>query len=134
MKLRNRGRNANQGFTLLEVLVAVALLGIAVTVVLQLFSANIRTISASEDYISASVKAEAKMREILDNDDIYEMSYAEITDEGYRIDVSIAEILQERTENLQVRLMEIYLTVHWTSGVQEKSFSLRTMKLLEKQV
>jgi len=134
MKQRNRGRNANQGFTLLEVLVAVALLGIAVTVVMQLFSANIRAISASEDYISASVKAEAKMREILDNDDMYEMSYAEITDEGYRIDVSIAEVLQDRTENLQVRLMEIYLTVHWTSGAQEKSFSLRTMKLLEKQV
>ena len=134
MRRRNSDRNANQGFTLLEVLVAIALLGIAVTVVLQLFSSNTKAISASEDYISASVKAEAKMREILDDEDMSEASYAEITDDGYRIDVSIAETLSERTENLQVRLMEIYLTVYWKRGAHEKSFTLRTMKLLEKEV
>jgi len=132
--LINRDRSANRGFTLLEVLVAVALLGIAVTVVMQLFSANVRAISASGDYISASVKAEAKMREILDDDDISEMSFSEITDDGYRMDVSIAEVLQERTENLPVRLLEIGLTVYWTSGIHERSFTLRTMKLLEKEV
>ena len=134
MKRINRDRHATQGFTLLEVIVAVALLGIAVTVVMQLFSANIRAISVSEDYISASVKAEAQMREILDDDDIAETAFTEITDDGYRMDVSIAEVMQERTENLQVKLLEIDLTLYWTSGAHEKSLTLRTMKLLEKQV
>ncbi len=41
--------NKTAGFTLLEVLVALALLGVGVVVVLQLFSANLRSISASED-------------------------------------------------------------------------------------
>ena len=140
MKRRKRDRrNTDQGFTLLEVLVAVALLGIAITVVLQLFSTDTRAISESGEYISASVSAESKMREILDmldddSENISETSYSEIIDDGYKMDVSIVEVLPERTENLQVRLLEISLTMHWMRGTHEKSFTLRTMKLLEKQV
>jgi general secretion pathway protein I len=134
MKLRNRKNIANQGFTLLEVLVAVALLGIAVTAVMQLFSANIRAISVSEDYLYASAKAEAKMREVLDNDNISEISFSEITDDGYRMDVSIAEVLHERTENLPVRLMEVDLKVSWTKGPHEKSITLKTLKVVEKEI
>lgn len=134
MKLRCWDKNAEKGFTLIEVLVAVALLGIAVTVVIQLFSANLRALASSEDYIYASAKAEAMMREILDDDELSETSFSEITDDGYRIDVSIAEVLQDRTENLQVRLLEVVLAVYWTSGTRERSMTLRTMKMLEKEI
>ncbi len=134
MKLRCRDKNAEKGFTLIEVLVAVALLGIAVTAVIQLFSANLRAIASSEDYIYASARAEATMREILDDDELSETSFSEITDDGYRIDVSIAEVLQDRPENLQVRLLEVVLSVYWTSGARERSLTLRTMKMLEKEV
>jgi general secretion pathway protein I len=134
MKPRCADKLAEKGFSLIEVLVAVALLGIAVTVVIQLFSANLRAIASSEDYIYASAKAEAKMREILDNDELSETSFSEITDDGYRMDVSIAEVLQDRTENLQVRLLEVVLAVYWTSGTRERSMTLRTMKVLEKEI
>ena len=126
--------NSHKGFTLLEVLVAIALLGIAVTVVLQLFSANLRAIATSGDYISAATKAEAKMREILDDDELSEKSWSETTDDGYRLDVSINEVLKARTENLQVRLLEIDLIIHWTRETKEKSLTLRTMKMVEKKV
>ena len=46
--------HADKGFTLIEVLVSVVLLGIAVAIVLQLFSANVRALATSEDYIYAS--------------------------------------------------------------------------------
>ncbi len=134
MKRKYGDNNAHKGFTLLEVLVAVAILGIAVTVVIQLFSANLRAIASSKEYIYASGKAEAKMRDILDDGEISETSFAEISDDGYRIDVLIAEVLHERTENLQVRLLEIDLTVYWTSGAHEKSLTLRSMKVLEKEI
>ena len=122
------------GFTLLEVLVAIAILGIAVTVVLQLFSANLRAISVSGDYVSAVTKAEAKMREILSDDKLSDKSLSETTDDGHRIDVSITDALKDRTENLQVRLLEINLTVHWTRGTKERSLTLRTLKVVEKQI
>ena len=134
MKRKYEDTNADKGFTLIEVLVAVVLLGIAVTIVLQLFSANVRAIATSEDYIYASAKAEAKMREVLDNDEISEISFSEITDDGYRMDVSIAEVLHERTENLQIKLLEVVLTVFWTQGAHERSLTLRTMKVLEKEI
>ena len=123
-----------EGFTLLEVLVAIAILGIAITVVLQLFSANLRAISVSGDYVSAAIKAEAKMREILSDDKLSEKSSSETTDDGYRIDVSVTDALKERTDNLQVRILEIDLTVHWTRGTKGRSLSLRTMKLVNKQI
>lgn len=126
--------HGDRGFTLLEILVAIAVLGIAITVVIQLFSANLRAISASADYVSAATRAEAKMREILDDDKISEKSLSEITDDGYRIDVSINDVLKERTENLQVRLLEIVLTVHWTRGTKDRSLTFRTMKVAKKEI
>jgi len=125
---------SNRGFTLLEVLVAIAILGIAITVVLQLFSANLRAISVSGDYVSAATKAEAKMREILSDDKLSEKSSSETTDDGYRIDVSVTDALKERTDNLQVRILEIDLTVHWTRGTKERSLAMKTMKLVNKEI
>ena len=124
----------SKGFTLLEILVAIALLGIAITVVLQLFSANLRAIVASEDYVSASIKAEAKMREVLDDKELSEKSWSETTDDGYRIDVLIYDTAKERTENLQVRLLEINLIVRWIKDTKERSLTLKSMKGVNKQI
>jgi general secretion pathway protein I len=120
------------GFTLLEVIVAMAILGIAITVVLQLFSANLRAISVSGDYVTAATRAEAKLREILSDDRLSEKFSSEATQEGYRIDVSITDVMKERTENLQVKLLEVDLTIHWMQGTKQKSMSLRTFKVVEK--
>jgi general secretion pathway protein I len=129
------GPNSRQaGFTLLEVLVATAILGIAVAVVLQLFSANLRAISDSGDYVIAVTRAEMKMREILATDGLSEGAYSETTNDGYRMDIAIAETLNDRTENLQIQLLEIVLTIHWTKGTKERSYTLRTMKLVKRQI
>ncbi len=122
------------GFTLLEILVALALLGIAITVILQLFSTNLRALSVSGDYISAALRAEAKMREILEDTDLTEKSWSEITDEGYRFDASVTETLKERAENLQVRMLEIDLTMQWSEGSKIKFITLKTMKVVNKRI
>ncbi len=128
-------RRAHNGFTLLEVLVAMAILAIAVTVVFQLFSANLRSIAASEDYVKAAVRAELKMREIMSDDKLTEKSFSEATDDGYRMDVSINDAVKERTENLQqVRLLQIDLTVRWIKGSKERALTLRTMKVIKKEI
>jgi prepilin-type N-terminal cleavage/methylation domain-containing protein len=127
--MRRRG-----GFTLLEILVSLALLGIAITVILQLFTTNLRALSVSGDYISAALRAEAKMRDILDDADLTEKSWSEVTDEGYRFDASVTETLKERTENLQVRMLEIDLTVQWSEGSKMKFLTLKTMKVVNKKI
>ena len=128
------GMRHGGGFTLIEVLVATSILGIAIAVILQLFSANLRAISVSGDYVSATARAEASMRDILNNGEITEKAFSETTVDGYRIDVSMEEALKDRTENLPVKLMEIDLTIHWFKGPKEKSLTLRTMKVLKREV
>ena len=127
-------RRSSSGFTLLEVLVALSLLGIAVISVMQLFSANLKSISVSEDYVSGALAAQSKMREVLSEEELSERSWNGITDNGYRFDVSILKSLPERVEELQVRMVEITVTVYWSQGTKERSMTLRTQKTVQKQV
>lgn len=124
----------SKGFTLIEVLVAISLLGIAITIILQLFSANLKAVSKSEDYVHALLQADMKMRELSQSDDLAEKAWSENTQHGYRFDISVTETLKERTETLQVRLMEIQLTVSWLKGQQQRSHTLRTLKTIEKKI
>jgi len=133
MICHQRVRN-QRGFTLLEVLAAVAILAMAVTITFQLFSADLRSIVSSEDYVSATTMANAKMREVHDDDKLSEKSWTERTDDGYRIDVSVSEVMKDRTENLQVKLLEIAVTVSWASGTKTRSIALNTMKVMAKQI
>lgn len=126
--------NGNKGFTLLEVLVALAILGIAITVIIQLFSANLRALSASEDYVSASLQGAAKMRALLDDQDLDERVWTEISPEGYRFDISVKEGLTDRTEILPVKLLDIALTIQWTKGNRARSMTFQTLKLVKKEI
>jgi general secretion pathway protein I len=128
-----RPRSDQVGFTLLEVLVALALLGIAITVILQLFSANLRALAASEDYVEAALRGSARMRELLDEADLDERTWSEVSPEGYRMSINVKEALTERTELLPVRLLEIDLSVHWTRGNRERSVSFQSLRLTERE-
>ena len=132
MRPRNSSRSGHSGFTLLEVLVSLAIIAIAVTVVLQLFSADLRAISASENYLSAVTKAEAKMREVLDDENLAEKAWSDVTPDGYRMDIYVSDVLKDRTNTLPVRLVEVGLTMRWTTGIKEKVLTLKTMKLINK--
>jgi len=122
------------GFTLLEVLVALALLSVALVAILQLFSANLRGIAISEDLAKAVMKAESAMREVLDDEDIAEKSSSDTTPDGYRIDVAITNAEDARTQNLSLKLLQIRLTVHWKDGVKERALTLKTVKAIPKKI
>ncbi|MEN6624574.1 MAG: prepilin-type N-terminal cleavage/methylation domain-containing protein [Smithella sp.] len=120
------------GFTLLEVLVSLAIMAIAVTMISQLFSANLRSVANSEDMTSAVIRAESRMRDLTSGNSLSEKVLNENTDDGYRFDISITEILKDRTDNLPVKLMKIDLTIRWIAGMKEKNFNLKTIKMIDK--
>jgi len=120
------------GFTLLEVLVALVLLATAVVIVLQLFSSGLRSIHASEDLAFASLKAETKMAEVLEDAGLDEKTWDETTEDGYRFDVVVTEVLKERTENLTVRMLEVDLKVRWMTGARERALTLQGMKVVDR--
>jgi general secretion pathway protein I len=123
-----------RGFTLLEVLVALVLIALSVTVIMQLFSANLRSLSASEDYTAAVVKAENRMRELLESGPFVEGESREESPGGFAYDVSIREALPEKTEGLGVRLMEVELTLRWKMGSRDRALTLKSLKLVEREV
>lgn len=125
-------KNMGGGFTLFEVLVAVSILGIAIVIVLQLFSSNLSSISASGDYSNALIAAEAKMREIIDEQDLSEKSWSETTLEGYRFNISVSKEMKDRTDNLNYKLFKISLAVNWGNGSKGKSLVLMTTKAVPK--
>lgn len=127
-------RRPDSGFTLLEVLVSLALLGIALVVIFQLFSAGLKTITATDDYAAAVIKSEAVMRDILDNDKLEARSWSELTTDGYRVDAVVSKALADRTEDLQVELLDIRVTLHWTKGTKDRAITLKTMKLVNKKI
>jgi prepilin-type N-terminal cleavage/methylation domain-containing protein len=125
---------SNKGFTLLEILVALAILATALTIFFQLFSAGLRNIAVSEDVVSAAVRAEAKMREVLSNEELTENSWTETTTDGYTFAVNITEALQEKTDSLPVQVLQIDLAITWTKNTRERSLRLKTYKTVNKQV
>ena len=120
------------GFTLLEVLVALVILGTAVVIVLQLFSSGLRSIHASEELAFASLQAETKMAEILDDPALDEKIWNEVTESGYRFDMIVTETLKERTENLTVKMLEVDLTVRWMTGARERALTVRALKVVDR--
>jgi len=129
---KGKGTYDEGGFTLLEVLVALSLLSIAITLIIQLYSANLRSVSISGRMTSASVWSDVKLREILADPSLKENTWTEITDDGYRTEVSIVEVLQERTDNLPVKMMEVTLLVRWNEGSRERSIRMKTMKMIDR--
>jgi general secretion pathway protein I len=127
-------RRGQRGFTLLEVLVSLAIMAIAVTLVVQLFSANLRAVVRSGDVTSAAIRGDSRIREILTEPFPADKVWSEATEDGYRMDVVLSEVVKERTDNLPVRMMEIVLTVRWMEGMKEKSLNLKTVKMVDKAV
>jgi general secretion pathway protein I len=133
-EVKSKSLKKTSGFTLLEVLVAMALLGMALTAILQLFSANLKSISASEHYVAGSLEAQSKLREVLESEEFSERSWNGVTNNGYRFQVSISDILPERVEGLPYKLVDVEVKVYWDLGNREKSLTLKTMKLIEKTI
>lgn len=127
-------RSREGGFTLLEVLVALAILATAVTIIFQLFSAGLRNIAVSEDYVYGVVKAETKMREILSEEELTEDGWTESEEDGYTYSVTIKKTLDLKTDSLPVQVMQIDLAVTWKKGLKERTIRLKTLKMVSKQV
>jgi len=126
--------SADRGFTLLEVLVALVLLSVALAAIFELFSANLKGIAKADDVSHAVILAESKMREVLENETLTERIWTESTGNGYRIDGVVRSTANDRTKNLQIELLEISLTVFWTKDSKERTFNLKTLKMVKKQI
>lgn len=132
------GANAlsTTGFTLIEIVVALAILGIGLTVIIELFSGGLRLGRTSEEYTRAIGYARVKMEEIISKRNIQEGTDMGDFDKTFRWQVDVKKIdLLPVAKNLDLKdvkppvdLFLVRVDVLWTSGLKERSASLETYK------
>ena len=118
----------------MEILVALTLMGITITAFIQLFSGCLRTVAKSEDYVYASMKADAAMRDVMERSDLQEGNLSETDSEGYVSEVTVTEIEKERFEDLDTyKFLQIDLVFKWMKGDSERSIRLSSLQAVSNE-
>jgi len=123
------------GFTLIEVVVAFAILSVGLTVIIELFAGGLRLARVSEEYTKAVNHGRIKMEEIAIKPKMEEGSEEGKFDETFRwrVGVKKVDILpMEKKPDLKVpvELFQIQVKVIWQSGSKERSTSVETYKMI----
>jgi general secretion pathway protein I len=126
-----------RGFTLMEVVVALAVLGVGLIVIIELFSGGLRLGRVSGEYTRAVGYARVKMEDIALAREIKEGMEEGEFDKNYRwhLEVQKVNILpgeQPFDITLPVDLYQIKLQVIWKSGSQERSAGIESMKVIKR--
>ena len=122
---------SDNGFSLLEVIVALAIMAMGFVTVSQLFSGSIRSIGISEQYLKATTLAHSKLGELeINNYNRPELKGTFINEKNYHWDLEIfpySSKLNSTKNNIQ--LSEVILNVHWADANQIRNIKLNTLKV-----
>lgn len=130
-------KRVQAGFTLIEVVVALTLLGLTYAAILGAFSGSLKLLRQAAEYQNALLLARSKLDEIwvdpsLDivNRDAEEI-YGGVT-YSYKIEIRPVNIVEEALKEkvkLPVKLEEILVEVYWGEPGKEKTYVLTTYKM-----
>ena len=123
------------GFTLLEIAVALAVLGVGVVTCLQIFSGSLRLQSRASRQSRAVLHARAAMDALLFGSGIADHSEERTTAEGFRTRVVVRhagpeEGIDERDLDVQsdVSLRYLEVDVTWQDGTGFKTYTVKSMR------
>ena len=122
---------SDNGFSLLEVIVALAIMAMGFVTVSQLFSGSIRSIGLSEQYLKATALAHSKLGELeINNYNRPELKGTFINDKNYHWDLEVSPYSSElnSTPN-NIQLSKVILNVHWEDTNQIRNITLNTLKV-----
>ena len=128
-------RPRTHGFTLLEVAVALAIVGMGAVTCLQLFSGSLRLQDRASRESRAVLAARAAMDALLFQPDVHDHSEERTSGEGYRIRVLVRhagpdEGLRKGELGLESELSLRYLQVEvgWQVGTGIKTYTLKSLR------
>ena len=129
------GRRGARGFTLLEIAVALAVLGIGIVTCLQIFTGSLRLQDRSSRESRAVLHARAAMDALLFGTEVTDHSEERTTAEGFRTRILVRhagpeEGVEKRdldvVSELGLRYLEVDVT--WQDGVGAKTYTLKSMR------
>ncbi len=121
--------NSTDGFTLIEVLVAFAILAISLGALLQLTSTALNNSAEARSFAIAAALAEGKLEGLGVTDMLEEGEFAGDFDGDYRWRLSVRATESGANGAAGVRLFEVSLDVSWPNGLDERRIRVETLKL-----
>ena len=128
--MSNEMTSTEEGFSLLEAIVALSIMAVGFVTILQLFSESIRSVETSDEYLKAISLAHHKMNGLeLDDFETDEFSGSFQGEEEYRWEIDIRPydtVLNEEESEIQV--MEVTLNILWENSGRDKNVELVTLQ------
>ena len=124
-----------RGFTLLEVLVAFAVLAVALGVAFEIFTTGLRGARSADALTQAVLIAESRLARVGVETELTPGESEGETDDGTRWRIDIRDQPAEDGDDERVVtpslpvLLDIIVTVSWGDGAGRQSFVLRTSRL-----
>ncbi|CBE69558.1 putative General secretion pathway protein I, GspI (modular protein) [Candidatus Methylomirabilis oxygeniifera] len=123
-----RSCRTSHGFTLLEVIVALAILGVGFALAVELLVAGVRSAKASEEYTQAVLLARQKIAEVAAARNLASTGEAGEFGGGFRWASEIQPL--EQPEELPGRLFSVKVRVTWPGRRGEKAVNLQTLRMI----
>jgi prepilin-type N-terminal cleavage/methylation domain-containing protein len=140
-----------RGFTLLEIMVAVAILGISLVVIMQLFSMGLKSAQIEKDYSQAIFLARAKMGEVMTQAEVKESTDSGTFESGFEWESKIEPFERPKPEGGEglkmepstqtgleekerFKLFSVTVVVSWSGGGTEggqKKVELDSLRLVK---
>ena len=124
----------DKGFTLIEILVAMAILGICLVTIMQLFSGGLKSSNVSDEYTRAIFHAREKMEEMLLAKELTEEALAGDFGDGFEwnAEISRVQLSEEEDAKIPVNTYTVKVQVQWSEGRHRKNFEISTLRTMKK--
>gem|GEM_PF-186134 len=123
-----------QGFSLLEILVAFTIMAVSLTIVLKIFSAGVNTAIVSEDYMVATQIAESLMAKTGIEEPLIASETSGTEDDKYQWTVKIENSSQFVEDESNTELMDVQVLVQWGNEQGNgRMIELNTIKTRHKE-
>ena len=141
MQKQKKRPRSEAGFTLLEVLLAVVILGVSLTTILLQFQTALHAGSISQERTNAVIYAKEKLESLKIEDELSESSQSGVLESGYEweTEVSLYEYEEEDQEedisyeDLRHETYKLRATVKWNSGINKRQVELITLKTVTRK-
>jgi general secretion pathway protein I len=129
---RSRIDGKTEGFTLIEVLVALTILSLSLAIIYSVFSVGLRGRKAAENYEQATKLAESKLDAIGVNEPLQEGVTVGKFDDLFAWKTVVTpyrEVGRDESKDIRRRPLTVNVTVSWGEPSEERSVSLTTLRL-----